>query len=136
MLNLARNNVRKVGMNINYQLTVFFDGSCPLCMREIGMYRRLESLNPINWLDVSVSDPQQHGIGLSQCDAMRRFHVMDQQGNLFSGAAAFSKLWQQFRGWRVLGYICSLPILSHIAEFSYRGFLKIRPLIQKLVQQP
>ena len=116
------------------QLTVFFDGSCPLCLREIALYRRLTPLRPVKWLDVSQEDPQIHGIGLSQCDAMRRFHVMDSQGSLYSGAAAFTELWRNYRGWRIIGQIFSLPGLRHLAEGMYRLFLIIRPLIQRLVR--
>lgn len=35
------------------RLTVFFGGSCPLCQREIALYRRLPSPQPIKWRDVS-----------------------------------------------------------------------------------
>ena len=80
-------------------LTVYFDGSCPLCRREIAIYQRLPQALSMAWVDVSTG--QDTG-GLSCEAAMARFHVRDSQGRLFSGAAAFSVMWRLFpagAGW-------------------------------------
>jgi predicted DCC family thiol-disulfide oxidoreductase YuxK len=105
-------------------LTVYFDASCPLCRREIGLYRRLNSQKPIRWVD--VSRPAQCGDGLSCELAMQRFHVRDEQGRLHDGASAFSLLWRCFRGWRLLGWLTAVPPLSWLAEATYRLFLRLR----------
>ena len=34
-------------------LTVMYDGACPLCRREIGLYQSLTPLQTVAWLDVS-----------------------------------------------------------------------------------
>ncbi len=109
-------------------LTVYFDGSCPLCRREIALYQGLVSREPIAWVDVSV--PVDCGDGLSCATAMRRFHVRDEQGRLLSGAAAFSRLWRCFAGWRVLGWATAVPPFSWLAEGAYRLFLPVRPRLQ------
>ena len=31
-------------------LTVYFDGSCPLCRREMALYRRLPQAQSIEWV--------------------------------------------------------------------------------------
>ena len=76
----------------NPELTVYFDGSCPLCRREIAFYRRLRGAERLQWLDVSAGAPL--GQDLSCEAAMRRFHVRDAQGRLLSGGAAFARLWR------------------------------------------
>lgn len=88
-------------------LTVYYDGSCPLCRREIALYRRLRGAECLQWLDVSAGAPL--GQDLSCEQAMRRFHVRDAQGRLFSGGAAFARLWRALPGWRVLGWLCAWP---------------------------
>ncbi len=56
-------------------LTVFFDGSCPLCRREIALYQGLPSKQFIRWVDVSTPTALPSGL---TCElAMRRFHVRD-----------------------------------------------------------
>ena len=34
-------------------MTVLYDGDCPLCRREVGVYRGLRPLRPLHWVDVS-----------------------------------------------------------------------------------
>jgi predicted DCC family thiol-disulfide oxidoreductase YuxK len=113
-------------------LTVMFDGACPLCRREIGMYQSLESLQPVQWQDVSGAQA-----GLSpeeQARLMARFHVRLSDGRLLSGAAAFVELWLTMPGWRWLGRIGRLPGVTPLLELSYRGFLQLRPQLQKVMR--
>jgi predicted DCC family thiol-disulfide oxidoreductase YuxK len=109
-------------------LTVYFDGSCPLCRREISLYQGLPSKQLLQWVDVST--PMALPSGLTCELAMRRFHVRDAQGRLYSGAEAFSVLWRCFAGWRVLGWMTAVPPLSWLAETAYRLFLPVRPRLQ------
>lgn len=115
------------------RLTVYFDGSCPLCRREIALYRRLPQAAQLAWVDVSAG--QALGEDLSCAAAMARFHVRDPQGRLFSGAAAFSLMWRQFPGWRWLGYLSAWPPLSWVFELAYRAFLPVRPRLQRIVRR-
>jgi len=113
-------------------LTVMFDGSCPLCRREVGVYQSLAPLSPVAWQDVS-----QDAQGLTpelQALYMARFHVRKESGELLSGAAAFVALWQVMPGWRWLGRLGALPGMTVVLEVFYKGFLRIRPRIQRLVR--
>jgi len=114
-------------------LTVYFDGSCPLCRREIGLYQRLPQSRSVVWVDVSQG--REPGEGLLCSVAMARFHVRDHQGRLFSGAAAFSRLWRIFPGWRWLGWLSAWPPLSWLFEVVYRLFLPLRPGLQRVLRQ-
>lgn len=112
-------------------LTVMFDGACPLCRREVGVYQALVPLEPVAWLDVS-----QASTSICPEDRARylaRFHVRRPGGQLLSGAAAFVALWQTMPGWRWLGRLGTLPGVTPLLELMYRGFLRIRPGIQRLV---
>jgi hypothetical protein len=62
---------------------------------------------------------------------MARFHVRLQDGRLLSGAAAFVALWLVMPGWRCLGRIARLPGVTLILELAYRGFLHLRPSLQR-----
>lgn len=116
-------------------LTVLFDGACPLCRREVGMYQALKPIQPehsVAWLDVS-----QASTGLTPQDRERyltRFHVRQADGSLLSGAAAFVALWRVMPGWHWLARFASLPGVTPALELMYRGFLRIRPGVQRLVR--
>ena len=113
-------------------LTVMFDGACPLCRREVGLYQSLTPLETVAWLDVS-----EVSAGLAPQDRARfmaRFHVRQKDGRLLSGAAAFVALWLVMPGWRWLGTVASLPGVTPALELLYRGFLHLRPYLQRLVR--
>jgi predicted DCC family thiol-disulfide oxidoreductase YuxK len=110
-------------------LTVMFDGACPLCRREIGVYQSLAPLEAVAWLDVSKDTA-----GLSPVEQARymvRFHVRLKDGRLLSGAAAFVALWLVMPGWHWLGRIGRLPGVTPLLELGYRGFLHLRPHLQR-----
>jgi predicted DCC family thiol-disulfide oxidoreductase YuxK len=115
------------------ELTIYFDGSCPLCRREIAFYRRLRGAERLQWVD--VSGPAALGEGLDCASAMRRFHVRDAQGRLYSGGAAFARLWRALPYWRWLGRCLAWPPLSWGLEGAYRLFLPLRPHLQRLARR-
>ena len=96
------------------------------------MYQSLEPLQDVQWMDVSA--PQ---AGLSpeeQTRLMARFHVRLPDGRMLSGAAAFVELWLTMPGWRWLGCIGRLPGVTPFLELTYRGFLHLRPHLQKVMR--
>lgn len=112
-------------------LTIYYDGSCPLCRREIAFYRRLPAAAQLDWVDVSAGNTPLDA-DLSCEAAMRRFHVRDNsKGQLLSGGAAFARLWRALPGWRVLGWCFAWPPLSWALEAAYRAFLPLRPRLQR-----
>ena len=113
-------------------LTVLYDGSCPLCRREVGVYRGLPSSQPIAWQDVSEDGTQLPGNGQRQT-YMARFHVQQADGTLLSGAAAFVALWATLPGWRWLAKLAALPGATPLMEWLYCRFLVVRPWLQKAV---
>jgi predicted DCC family thiol-disulfide oxidoreductase YuxK len=112
-------------------LTVMFDGSCPLCRREVNLYRGLVPLQPLLWLDVSTDNPSL-AVAQEKSRLMARFHVRRADGELLSGAKAFVALWLQLPGWRWLGRAASLPGATALLELFYVTFLRIRPALQRI----
>jgi predicted DCC family thiol-disulfide oxidoreductase YuxK len=111
------------------ELTVMFDGSCPLCRREIALYQSLTPLQTVSWRDVSNDLT-----GLSQADQARymaRFHIQLEDGRLISGAAAFVALWLVMPGWRWLSRVARLPGVTGALELGFRAFLHLRPYLQR-----
>ena len=114
------------------ELTVFFDGSCPLCRAEIGVYQGCQGAEQVAFVDVSAVADQSIAPGLDQAGAMAQFHVMRSDGTLQSGAAAFAQLWLALPRWRWLGRVVMMPFVLPSAEIAYRMFLHVRPMLQRL----
>jgi predicted DCC family thiol-disulfide oxidoreductase YuxK len=113
--------------------TVYFDGACPLCAAEIGVYRRAPVAPGRAPRFVDVADPDcALETDLTREAALRRFHVRGPDGRLHSGAAAFVALWRTLPGWRVLARLCDGPLRLRLLEGAYRAFLTVRPILSRL----
>ena len=112
-------------------LTVYHDGACPLCSREIAFYRRQPGAAAINWVDVAALDREDIAEDLTRDTALARFHVRQADGTLVSGAAAFQRLWAALPPFRLLGRIADWPVIRPVLEWGYRHSLRIRPLIAR-----
>jgi predicted DCC family thiol-disulfide oxidoreductase YuxK len=109
-------------------LTVWFDGACPLCRREIALMRRLDGRGAIRFIDLSEPGaPDQCPIDRDLL--LARFHA-EENGHLLSGAAAFAAMWRAIPMLRPLGLLARNPRVLALLERAYLRFLKVRPLIQ------
>lgn len=114
------------------KVTVYFDGGCPLCTREIDFYRKRPGADAVSWVDVSAVESDAVAPGLTRNAAMARFHVRRGDGKLISGGAAFAELWRALPGFRAIGRIASVWPLTPLLELAYRAFLPVRPYLQRL----
>jgi len=110
--------------------TVWFDGSCPLCRREIALMRRLGGDGRIDFVDAS-------GDGACPLDGaalLARFHALE-NGVMLSGAAAFAAMWRAIPLLRPLGIAArSRRILAGL-EWLYGRFLRVRPALQVVARR-
>lgn len=116
-------------------MRVFFDGSCPLCVREVAIYRRAAPPDII-WHDLSLAALEiPEGSMTYQPDRdrlLKRFHIYSDDGQWFHGAPAFVRLWSRLAPlWRTLALIGRLPGGLWLMDAVYALFLRIRPLMQR-----
>ena len=98
---------------------VLYNGSCPICAREVGHYARLSARGalPIRYDD--CTDPETlRGWGLTADAAARRFHVR-QDGRTLSAIPAFIALWQEIPQTRWLARLVGLPGIRWMASLLY-----------------
>ena len=106
--------------------TVYFDGGCPVCSREIAMYQRQTGADGVAWVDVTRCDADALGDGLTREAAMARLHMRQPDGQLVSGAAAFTSMWSVLPRWATLGRLLSNRPTLWVLEAGYRFFLVAR----------
>jgi predicted DCC family thiol-disulfide oxidoreductase YuxK len=104
-------------------VTVWFDGACPLCTREIALMRRLDRRGAIHFVDLASSEST---CPLDRREMLARFHAQE-EGKLVSGAEAFAAMWRVIPILRPLGLLARNRMILRILERSYLAFLKVRP---------
>ena len=110
--------------------TVYYDGGCPLCAREIAFYHRRAGADAVCWVDVHNLSDVEVLPGLSKTQALARFHVATPEGEIVSGGAAFARLWAALPGFRPLGRLFQRAPLTWLLDRTYDLFLKVRPRLQ------
>lgn len=113
------------------RVTVWHDGACPLCRREIALMRRLDRGGAITFVD--VSDPS-IGCPANRDALLARFHARE-DGQMLSGAAAFAAMWRAIPLLRPLGMAARNGIVLACLERVYRLFLHARPSLQTLARR-
>ena len=99
-------------------ITVIYNGSCPICAREIDIYRaRADAVDaPLRFVDLSRADPAE--IGLSRDCAARRLYAR-QGTELVSGIDAFELVWDRLPGFRWLARLSRMPGIGRLLRFGY-----------------
>ncbi len=112
-------------------VTVWFDSDCPLCVREIALMRRLDRRGAIRFVDIQRGED----CPLDAETLLARFHAREGDGPIVSGAAAFAAMWRAIPLLRPLGLFARNRVVLWLLERAYRGFLKIRPGLQRLARR-
>lgn len=102
------------------KVTVYYNGGCPVCSREIAHYqRRTGEGEAIGWCDIDAGAPT----GLDGEAVRRRLHVLDGSGRMHIGAEAFAVLWERVPGYRWLARLVRLPGIRSVAAWVYDHLL-------------
>ena len=115
---------------------VFFDGACPLCSKEVKLYKKLAANDPdevaIEWIDISKSQTKLKEEGIKYADAMQLMHVKDASGIHQVGIDAVLTVWDQIPYYRKLSkFLKSIPALHPLLDKAYRFTARYRLKITK-----
>lgn len=114
------------------KLTVWFDGACPLCTREISLFRKMDKRGVIHFEDVSEPDAT---CPLDRAELLARFHAQEVGKPVVSGAAAFAAMWRAIPVLRPVGELARIPFVLWVLERLYVTFLRVRPRLQKMFRE-
>lgn len=105
--------------------------------------KRLDQRNAIEFVPLSSQSPAPQlqapsGCPVSKSELLARFHAQEAGGELLSGAPAFAAMWKRMphKQLRWIGRTAeSSGLFMRALEMSYRGFLIVRPSLQRLVKR-
>ena len=106
-------------------LTLFYDGACPLCKREVSWISKRTS--SVVYVDIAASDfaVEDYVSDLKHSDLMREIRGLDVNGELVTGMDVFRLLYND-AGLGFLAWVTSLPLLSPSFDAAYRVFARVR----------
>jgi predicted DCC family thiol-disulfide oxidoreductase YuxK len=109
----------------NFDVEVFYDGACPLCMREIGMLKRLDRKGRILFTDIAAPGFEAATVGVTWEALMDRIHGRLPDGTLIEGVEVFRRLYAAV-GFGALVKVSRAPGVSQALDLAYRLFAKNR----------
>lgn len=119
------------------ELTLLYDGGCPLCLREVTFLRQRDlsrnSHQPrLAFVDIDAADydPACHS-GISYREAMGRIHAIRADGSVVRDVAVFRSAYELIGlGW--LYAPTSWPVIGPIADGLYKLWARWRlPLTRR-----
>ena len=108
-----------------YDVQVFFDGECPICVREINLLRRWDRKQRIRFTDIAAEDFDAKAYGKTHSEFMTRIQGRRATGEWIEGVEVFRQLYGAVGfSWAVP--LTRLPGVSQSLDFAYRLFAKNR----------
>jgi len=104
---------------------VFFDGDCPLCLREIRLLRRLDRKGRILFTDIARPEFDPSSVGLDKQTLMARIHGRAPTGEMVEGVEVFRRLYAAV-GFGPIVALSRLPGVSHLLDACYSWFASNR----------
>ncbi len=108
-----------------YPLTVYFDGECPICRREIDLMKMFNRKDHLQFIDFSNSFYQSADQDLNQCDLARVIHARWSDGTIITGVEVFREMWEAI-GLGFLARFTRLSIVNKLLIKAYTWFAKNR----------
>lgn len=109
----------------SWDVEVFFDGDCPLCVREIAMLRKLDKKNRIRFTDIADKSFDAAAIGTDYASLMSRIQGRLADGTWIEGVEVFRRLYTAV-GFGPLIAVTRVPGISHAMDAAYTMFAKNR----------
>ena len=114
------------------QLTLFYDGACPLCQAEILFLSRRNQQGLLNFVDVNSDQYDADKLGVSCEQALAAMYAQYENGELIQGAAVFPEAYRR-ANLPFLAWLFSRKALQPFLRFSYQVFAKNRHAISNAI---
>tara|TARA_R110000822_G_scaffold6157_9_gene25815 strand:- start:2433 stop:2927 length:495 start_codon:yes stop_codon:yes gene_type:complete len=117
-----------------WPLTLYYDGQCPLCVREIRLFQKRNQAARLDLQDISAASTAPLP-GTTRDQMMNCLHARFADGHVVSGIDA--TYWSYHAvglGWLVkpLGWRWARPFW----HWGYRQFCALRPRLAKIIPMP
>ena len=118
-------------MSTSPELTLLYDGGCPLCVREVTFLRRKDREQSIRFIDIDAQDySPEDWSGISYRKAMARIHAIQADGTVRTDVAVFREAYRLIGlGW--LYAPTRWPVIGPVVDVLYGIWARYRLKITK-----
>jgi predicted DCC family thiol-disulfide oxidoreductase YuxK len=109
----------------DWTVEVFYDGDCPLCLREINLLKWLDRRKLVRFTDIAAPEFSAQDYGKTADEFMSEIHGRLPDGQWIIGVEVFRRLYSAV-GFKSFVWITRLPLISHGLDLGYRVFAKNR----------
>lgn len=112
-------------------LTIYYDGACQVCSREIALYQKAKGHENLGFVDICAAGFDALKEGLDPLEVHRSFHVRAADGTVYQGVPAFIAIWKVLPGFHWLAGCTQIPGVIPALNLGYWAFTKIRPYLPR-----
>lgn len=106
-------------------IDVFYDGACPVCVREVRMIRRLDRRGKVAFTDIAAPDFDPATAGIPMDALMARIHGRLPDGTVVKEVEVFRVIYSAI-GFSWLVALTRLPGIRQVLDVLYRWFARNR----------
>ena len=120
-----------ISMNDQTQLSVYYDGLCILCSKEMDFYRKKDPDRRISYVDISAENFDPNAEGLENRDINKYFHAKNKNGDILVGVPAFQEIWKTLGIFKGLSYLAKASLTAPLFQMGYLIFIHARPYLPR-----
>lgn len=112
-------------MNETHVIEMFYDGDCPLCVRETRLLQRMDRRQRIVFTNIADSSFDAASVGKTQEALMAEMHGRLADGSWVTGVEVFRRLYAAV-GFGPIVWLTRLPLIKQALGIGYVVFAKNR----------
>lgn len=110
------------------RLRVYYDGSCPGCIRDRRHYEKLagRAADSVEWVDITGRDEELRSVGIDPDAALQELHVQDSAGRIHRELDAYILLMARVPVLKPLAWLIGLPVIRPLLARAYHRMVTRR----------
>jgi predicted DCC family thiol-disulfide oxidoreductase YuxK len=107
--------------NGDEKVTVYYDGSCPRCIKDRNNYQNLagEKGDSVCWIDITGQEKLLQQLGIDPLKALTELHVKTASGKVLSELDAYILLMSRVSRLKPLAFFIGLPFIRPLLARYY-----------------
>lgn len=112
-------------------LTVYYDGLCVLCAREINHYKKQTGSQKIKFMDITSDNFDPKIEGVDPFEVHKIMHAKTKDGKILKKIDAFVAIWKILPKYNFLYKLSQNKAVKKLMDLFYVLFAAVRPYLPK-----